>query len=336
MEIKLITNECDWDEFIRRQPYTLFVQSPEYRRFYESQGEKGWIWGIYEQEKLIGGSLVLTTHARRGNFLYLPYGPILNWSDPVMVQTFFNHLKNFAQKEHLDFIRTSPFTPANPKGEASLRAAGLRPSPLHSLAEHTWILSLKDLSEEQLLAQMKKGHRYEIRRCEKEGVVIEKTTDPSRLAMFNQLHDQTAQRHNFHRFSPHYIETEFKNHDSLLILGYLPDGRLDSAAIIIFYGSMAAYRHGASLNLNNKLPSSYLVQWSAIKEAKNRNCRHYNFWGIAPDNASPHHPFFGLTHFKTGFGGQGINLQPSFDLPITKKYYLTRFFEYWRKWKRGF
>ena len=103
MEIKLITNECDWDEFIRRQPYTLFVQSPEYRRFYESQGEKGWIWGIYEQEKLIGGSLVLTTHARRGNFLYLPYGPILNWSDPVMVQTFFNHLKNFAQKEHLDF-----------------------------------------------------------------------------------------------------------------------------------------------------------------------------------------------------------------------------------------
>ncbi|GAI33015.1 unnamed protein product, partial [marine sediment metagenome] len=28
-------------------------------------------------------------------------------------------------------------------------------------------------------------------------------------------------------------------------------------------------------------PASYLLQWEAIKEAKNRGCKLYNFWGIA-------------------------------------------------------
>ena len=116
---------------------------------------------------------------------------------------------------------------------------------------------------------------------------------------------------------------------------YLPDSSLDSSAIIMYYGSMAAYRHGASLNINKKLPTSYLLQWEAICEAKKRGIKYYNFWGIAPEN-SPKHPFHGITHFKKGFGGYSRELMHCHDLPITNKYYINWFVESIRRIKRGF
>jgi lipid II:glycine glycyltransferase (peptidoglycan interpeptide bridge formation enzyme) len=51
---------------------------------------------------------------------------------------------------------------------------------------------------------------------------------------------------------------------------------------------------------------------------------------------SSRHPFAGVTLFKTGFGGQLLNLIHCQDIPISKKYYLTWGFEMVRKWKRGF
>ena len=111
---------------------------------------------------------------------------------------------------------------------------------------------------------------------------------------------------------------------------------MDASAIIIFYGNMAAYRHSASLQLDKRLPTSYLIQWEAIKEAKKRGVMWYNFWGIAPEGASSKHPFFGITHFKKGFGGSHMELLPCFDIPLKMRYYLTRYFEFFRSIKRGF
>jgi lipid II:glycine glycyltransferase (peptidoglycan interpeptide bridge formation enzyme) len=71
----------------------------------------------------------------------------------------------------------------------------------------------------------------------------------------------------------------------------------------------------------------------------------YNFWGIAPLRSSgspnsqfpiPKHPFAGVTTFKTGFGGELLELEHCMDLPLSKKYFLTWGIETVRKWRRGF
>ena len=72
-----------------------------------------------------------------------------------------------------------------------------------------------------------------------------------------------------------------------------------------------SYHHGASSYAHNKIPASYLPQWTAIRDALKRGDRVYNFWGIAPGTlteegfkiSEPKHPFGGVTLFKTGFGG---------------------------------
>lgn len=334
MEVRQITNKSEWEKFVLSQSHTLFVQSSHYGEFYEKMGEKSWIFGVFDGDKLVGGSLVVSTHAKRGSFLYLPYGPFGEGAEILFV-----YLKKIAKENKFDFIRCSPFWSIDSGGEDILRQSGFRPAPMHILAENTWLLDLSK-SEDELLAQMEKTHRYLIRRCEKEGVRIEKSTNKDALEQFNNIHDETAKRHNFHRFSKDYIEKEFKTfvqHDEAMVIsGFLPNGRIDSSSIIVFFGNMAAYRHGASLNLDNRLSTSYLVQWEAIKEAKRRGIKWYNFWGVIPAKAGKNHPFYGITHFKKGFGGSQLDLVHCHDLPISWKYWFNWIIETLRSFKRGF
>ena len=373
MNIKQIKNKTEWEKFVLAQLSTIFVQSYKYGEFYEKMGESSWIFGIYDDGKLIGGSLVVSTHAKRGDFLYLPYGPLLPEENrEEALQELTNFLKNFAKENKYSFIRVSPFIDETDKTKKIFKNAGYKNAPIHVLAETTWLLDIQK-SDEELLMNMKKNHRNLIRRCERDGVKIEKKSDPKNLVEFNKLHNETAKRHNFHRFSDSYVKKEFsvfapdnevmlfnaylpstkktvtesekeksthsktKNYQSTssLVRG-LPDGRLDSSSVIIFYGNMAAYRHSGSLGLNKKLPTSYLLQWEAIKEAKKRGIRYYNFWGIAPVNAHKKHPFKGITHFKKGFNGFQKDLLHCQDLPVSAKYWVTWVIETIRNFNRGF
>lgn len=337
--IQIINDPTIWENFNRQQLYSAFVQSPSYGTFYEELGEEYTIVGLYDDETLIGGSLVLSTHAKRGNFLYLPYGPILDYSSSEQVDVFFSYMKKYAKESGYDFVRISPLVDTVPEIYATLKKIGLRPAPMHVLAENTWILDLSK-SEEILLKEMKKNHRNLIRKCIKKEVVVEKRTDNSALKELNAMHDIVAERHDFTRFSREYINTEFAifkaKNEALIMHAYLPSGELDSSSIMIFYGNIAVYRHSASLMKNNKIPTSYAIQWETIKEAKKRGCRWYNFWGVAPDDATKDHPFYGISKFKKGFGGFQKDLIHCHDLPITKKYWLNWCVETIRKYKRGF
>lgn len=337
-EVKSITLRQIWENFVISQPYTLFVQSWSYGEFYRLLGEEFWVFGVYDGDSLIGGALVVSTHAKRGNFLYIPYGPIIVPDHPGAFDALVGHIRSFAKEKGYCFIRVSPFMEDTSEIQKIFRDAAFKPAPMHILAETTWILDIKK-DEDALLKEMNKNHRNLIRRCLKEGVRIEIHTDSKKLEPFHELLDTTVHRHKFHRFSRSYVEKEFsafaKDNQAAILQAFLPDGTLDASAIIMFYGTMAAYRHGASRGAS-KIPSSYLLQWEAIREAKKRGMRYYNFWGIAPDGATKKHPFYGISHFKKGFGGRQLNLLHCQDLPLSGKYAISWAIESIRRVKRGF
>ncbi|MFH1286869.1 MAG: peptidoglycan bridge formation glycyltransferase FemA/FemB family protein [Candidatus Magasanikbacteria bacterium] len=347
MYVKEIEHKGEWKEFVLHQSNTLFVQSPSYGDFYNQMKEGSWIFGLYnENNELIAGFLVLSTHARRGNFLYVPYGPVFD--DSLMhgkkdfesaFSTLVDFLKRFAKDNKYHFIRMSPFLEDTAETRGAFLKAGFRDAPIHTLAEVTWILDLEK-DQDSLLSAMNKNHRNLIRRCSREGVRVEMHTDDEALARLNGMHTVVAKRHNFQRFSAKYISDEFhafvQEGEVVIFEAYLPDGRLDSSAIVMFFGSMANYRHSASLGLDKRLPTSYAVQWEVIKESMKRPMSKYNLWGIAPSGAPKDHPFHGITHFKKGFGGNQKNLVPCQDLPLSKFYWLTWGIETLRRIKRGF
>ncbi len=340
--VREIQEKNIWDTLVRGVIYSPMTQAPAYGDFYASMGDTSFIIGAYEKETLVGGALVIVIHAKRGSYFYLPYGPIATDQNiyAELLESCVAYLKNKAREHRVSCIRISPFVESSDTIVDTIERIGFKKSPIHALAETTCILDVTQ-GEDELMAHMNKNHRNLIRRCEKEGVTVQSFTHSEKLKEFHELHDRTAKRHRFVRFSNEYVEKEFtsfeKNAEAVVFYCYLPNGTLDSSAVVYYYGSTAAYRHGASLGNNNKIPTPYLLQWSAILEAKKRGMRWYNFWGVAPEDAKKNHPFKGITHFKKGFGGEVKNLVECHDLiinPIT--YWPMRIFETLRRIKRGF
>lgn len=337
---RIIDEKQQWDEFIQTQPYNVFVQAWNYGEFNEQMGDSKFPIGMFEGEKMIGACLTIKVKARRGTFLYCPYGPFIDWNNTDLFQQFISYLKDLGKKEKADFIRMSPFLRDSDENRKLFQTNGFRKSPLHILAETTWMLDVSP-EEDEILKNMKKDHRYLIKRAERDGVVIKKSTDIADLKHFWPLYDETVKRHKFVPFSRKYVEEEFKAFEKdgqtvFFMAEY--EGKVLACSVMYYYGNMGVYRHSASSSdpKYRKIPASHLLQWEAIKEAKARGCKYYNFWGIAPPDASKPHPFYGITHFKMGFGGERYDLLHCRDLPLSSKYWLNFLIESWRKWRRGF
>jgi len=336
-EIKPINSRAEWEEFLSKQDPQIYVQSWDYGEFNKLQGDDFLVLGAYQDNKLIGGSLFIEIHAKRGNFLYAPYCPILDYENHELLKDFFTAAKSIAKKRKVSFIRISPFIDDSPELRSRLKKLGFKKAPMHMIAERTWILPL-DKEPELLMKDMKQNHRNLTRRSDREGVEIIRSTNPEDLKTVHELLEATAKRHNFVPFSLKYLEDEFNTfatHNAAQIYIAKHEDDVLAAAIVYFYGDTAVYKHGASNMLKPKVPASYGVQWAAIQDAYERGLKYYNFWGIAPEGDKKH-PFYGITHFKKGFGGHDRNLLPAHDLPVNWKYIVNYVIETIRRVKRGF
>lgn len=339
--VKKLEQKVEWESFLRNQEYNIFVQSWYYGEFYQAQGDDAFILAVYDQledkKELVGGSLIVEVKAKRGNFFYLPYGPILDYSNPKMLSEFFAELKHLALHRGVNFIRISPFVEDSKPVRHLLKANGLRKAPIHMIAEHTWILPLNQ-EDVDLLKNMNQNHRNLIRRADRDGITVKSSEEVLDVKILHKLLQETATKHKFTPFSLKYLENEFKvfqNRGEAKLYFAYHEGDLLAATMVIFHGNSAVYRHSASSTVKAKMPSSYAIQWEAIKEAQKRGLKYYNFWGIAPEGKKKH-PFYGITHFKKGFGGFKLDLIPAHDLPINTKYWFNWLIETIRKFKRGF
>ena len=323
-----------WEKTIDTvSPISLF-QRWDWGEVQKMSGTTVMRFGYYQAGSLIGIAQAVVVAAKRGNFLHVRHGPVIKKWNTASYKAILSHLKKIAQDHTCVCIRISPCIENNNKNEKIFKTLGGLPAAIHAMdAEHAWVLDLS-VPEEQLLADMRKTTRYEIRRAQKVGVSVEKTTDPASLSIFLDLYNTTAKRHGF--VEHQNIKEEFSIFapagNALHIIGRM-DGKPIACAIILFAGGEAIYHHGASES--SSIPASYLVQWEAIREAKKRGMLQYNFWGIAPTE-NPHHPWYGLTQFKKGFGGTTRIMMHAYDIPLSWRYWLFRAVEWMRKQYKGY
>lgn len=184
---------------------------------------------------------------------------------------------------------------------------------------------------------MRKSTRRSIRKSDQEGVEVFKSKKVEDLDKFYKLYEKVVERNNFVPFSLDFIKKQFATFlDDNQILAFFSryKGEVLSSAVVVYWQGKGFYHHGAS-DLKYDVPISYPVQWEAIKEAKERGCEAYNFWGVAPEDASDDHPWSGLTLFKTGFGGERQRYVKTQDFPLSLTYWPTYWFEKLRRKKRN-
>ncbi|MBS3903302.1 MAG: peptidoglycan bridge formation glycyltransferase FemA/FemB family protein [Anaplasmataceae bacterium] len=336
MIVRPVTDRKQWENFIQtRKPHT-FLHDWEWGEVQKELGFKIWRFGVFDNNQLASLALVIKIVARRGSFLFIPHGPILNENSKETIGIFSDYFKLLAREERCSFFRISSLMEDTPHYHSLFHELGYRSAPIHMHPELAWVLDLKK-NEETLLAEMRKNTRYSIRKAEKDGVKVEWTDDPSRLIDFFPVYEETVERQNFTPFNRRYLEAEFRIMSAAkkaLLFTATHDGQVVSVAIIIFNQGSAFYHHGASSQKNPQLTASHLLQWNVIREAKRRGCDMYNFWGIAaPDDSK--HPWAGLTRFKMGFGGHAESYLHAQDMALKPSYWLNYGIESLRRLRRG-
>lgn len=340
-----------WDAFLAAHPRASFLQSWTMGEVYRDIGQEPVRVLAEDGGNVVAVCQAIHVPARRGKHLAVMYGPVGRSYDAGAA--LLDALRREARARGCSFVRASPFSPAaeSDRWTAAFDAQRIHAvrSPLHLLAEHVWYLPLDGATEESLLAGMRKTTRNLVRRAEKDGVTVRASTDPLRdVEHFVRLHDETRKRHKFTPYTNAFFRAQVKRFAprgecTVYMAEY--QGQVIAASIHMHAFGETSYHHGASDSAHAKVPASYLVQWTAIRDALKRGDRTYNFWGIAPmkptddggrEIADKSHPFAGVTLFKTGFGGELLDLVHCMDLPLRPSYALTRWFETFRKWKRGF
>ena len=350
MELREITNKEEWEDFLQGCSEKTFLQSWNWGDFNVAMGSlpqqagKIWRFGIYFGDKLIAAALAVKVVARRGTFLFVPHGPVIIEGLEIkdkkeILEILLSELKEYAKEEGASFIRVSPLFEQNIINEKIFAELGFRQAPIHASAyEATWKLDIYP-AEDELLKNMRKTTRYLIKKtAENHDILIEKSANTKNIEIYQILNKKVSQRQKFAPFSDKFVKNEFeifaKNNQALFLFGKYK-GEIAAGAMIIFWSDTGFYHQAASLGKFAKLSIPYLLQWEAIKEAKNRGCAVYDFWGFTDPEKFPYHPWAGPTLFKMGFGGYKKEYIKTQDYIISQKYWINYMIEKIRKFIRG-
>ena len=326
-----------WRTLLAAHQEANFLQSPLWAATNRALGHQPVVETFDGQALAVG----FVKSAKRGRYLEIPGGPLLDWADTTLAQTVFSRIVALAKSHRCAFVRFRPQlenTEAHQRLLAPIKQSfDLRHAPMHLHAQNTVILDLtKD--EDSLLMAMRRQTRYEVRRGEKLGLHIGEDTSDAAFQEFHTVQSETARRQGFIPPSLKELLAEraaFLPDHLKLYKVTTAEGAPVAYGLILIYGQEAAYFEAASTDLNRKLPGSTALLWQAIKDLKALGIARFNLWGIAPPGAT-HHRYSGVTTFKTGFGGAITEYIPAQDIVISKlRYKFNEFIETARKKKRN-
>ncbi|MBI3109907.1 peptidoglycan bridge formation glycyltransferase FemA/FemB family protein [Candidatus Daviesbacteria bacterium] len=315
--VKEINQKDTWEKFVLSFDGANFLQSYNWGEFHQRLGKFIKRLGFYDRGKLLGVMLSIKEDAKRATYLTIPGGPLIDFSNEALVKLFKKTLLDSAKEQNCSFIRIRPQLLENEENALIFGKLGFKNAPMHLHAELTRQLDLTK-TEEELLSEMRKTTRYEIKQAIKSGIKITVSKNIEDIDDFYKLQKETAKRQGFVEFDKKFLKEQFKvfaqDRKVLLFTAYLGTKML-AQAFIIFYGQEADYHYGASTPDGRIYPGAYLIQWGAIKEAKKRGMKRYNLWGVAPEDQK-NHRFYGVSVFKRGFGGEDVQYMHARDLVI--------------------
>lgn len=322
-----------WDEFITSHVEANFLQSWDFYEFHLSRGKKIVRRLVYEGEKIVGAYAGVVETAKRGTYMAIAGGPILDWEDKKLVKEVFEDIKKQGIVAGCVFVRVRPQLELSDKSLTLMTKLGLKKAPMYLSVEYAGILDLSK-SEEEILAGASQGFRRKMRKALKNEIEITAETSDEAIKEFCKLEKLHAERQKYVAFSNDFLRKQFeafRNGNEVLIYTAKKDGEVLAQNFMIFYGPEASYHYGVSSELGTKYSAAPLLHIEAMKEARKRGCIRYNLWGIVePDEKT--HRFYGVSEFKRSFGCIELKYTPAHDMVLKPaKYQLTKMVETARK-----
>jgi len=333
-----IKNTAEWNQQIKDLPGAHALQTWQWGQV---KSKFGWqphplLWRD-DADEVTAAALVLQRTISLGGFamrlsvMYVPRGPLLDWSKESLVEQVLNDLRDFAKKKGAIFIKIDPDLPvgfgvpgeeeasANSTGVAvrdKLKHAGWRFSDEQIQFKNTVIIDLTE-DKEAMLMRMKSKTRYNIRLAKRRNVSV-RSGGVQDIPLLYKMYAHTSLRDDFLIRSEVYYnavwETFFKADLAEPLIAEVEDKPV-GAVVIFRFGGRAWYFHGMSLDEHREKMFNYQLQWEAMVHSKAAGCYAYDMWG-APDEFNKDDPLWGVYRFKDGFGGQVVRTLGAWDYPV--------------------
>jgi len=335
----------EWNQLISLLPNAHLLQTWEWGQI---KAQVGWkaeprLWRDAAGH-VCAAALILRRELRFGGFsagfnlLYIPRGPLLDWNDAALRTRVLDDLEDYARLKRALFLKMDPEVvvgwnePGSPEDVVDLTGSAVQ----RELAERGWRFSsdqiqfrntvLLDLSgsEEDWLARMKQKTRYNLRLAQRKGVTV-RQGDEADFPELYRMYAETSVRDGFVIRPQMYYESVWKTYmDRGMACPLIAevDGEAVAAVFVFWFAGRAWYIYGMSRSRHREKMPNYLLQWEAMRLAKEKGCTIYDLWG-APEIFNEVDSMWGVYRFKEGLGGKVMRTLGAWDYPVRAGWYMV-------------
>ena len=322
-----------WNTMIAGLPGASILQTAEWARL---KGANGW-QAVPRAWRSAGGEVEAAALVHRRavrlaglSVLYVPRGPLLDWEDDALRERVLDDLQNLARTEKAIFLKIDPDVPLGlgipGRPEALDHPAGV--ALQGDLERRGWLFSEEQIQfrntavldlagdEEAWLARMKPKARYNLRLAERKGVTVRRgsVTD---FDLLYHMYAETAVRDGFAIRPAGYYravwETFSQNGMCVPLLAEV-EGQPVAGLVLFVFAGKAWYLYGMSRDLHRERMPNYLLQWEAMRTARDMGAKVYDLWG-APDVFDETDRMWGVFRFKEGLGAGVVRTPGAWDYP---------------------
>lgn len=294
----------EWEKFIKSHPEAHILQTPAWGAL---KSNFGWKPRFFRMGSL--GTAILFRHLPLGKSIaYIPRGPLGtgDWG------SFWPEVDQVCKEEKAVFLRVEPdIWEQVPSGFIEQNLQGFSQTEQTIQPPRTIMVDLSG-SEDEILGNMKSKTRYNIRLAQRKDVKVVFSDD---VDVFYKMMLTTGERDEFGIHSLAYYQKVYdllapEGHCALLVASF--EGQPLAGVMTCAQGSTCWYFYGASTNQERNRMPTYLLQWEAMRWAKQKGCRVYDLWGVPDMPESKLEGSFldrsdglwGVYRFKRGFGGE--------------------------------
>lgn len=330
----------DWDTWIEQSPSGHLLQSWSWGEFKSRFGWEAQRITVAEDGHISAAAQVLF-RALPGEVYttaYVPKGPVLDSEASITPATpaLMDALHTACRRKRALFLKLEPDWEDSPQARAWFASQGFVTSQQTVQPQRSVLIDLRP-DEEAILAKMKPKTRYNVRLAQRKGINV-RSGGADDLGTFYRLLQVTGQRDHFGIHTQPYYELAWQRfaaegHANLLLALY--QAEVVAGLLVFAWAGKAYYMYGASSNEQRQRMPNHLLQWEAMRWAKDQGCHTYDLWGIpdideerigtevavAEEQGVLSTGLGGLYRFKRGFGGRVVRYVGAYDYIYNRPLY---------------
>jgi len=302
----------EWDRFVSSMPVGHHVQTSLWGQVKRVLGYRTMRVIVSDHGRIVaGGQFLIRKLLPFVSIAYISKGPLFLTWDPSLVRMFIEELTRVARANHFLLIALQPANNER-KFQALLADHGFRQSWLE-LAPTATILHDLSQGTPEILKQMKRQTRQNVRRSEREGITTREGNEAD-LPIFYQMYVTTSERQGFTPYPEVYFRRMwqvFSEQDAISLILAEYQGAPVSALLLITFGNTVIPKTLGWSGEEGKRRPNDAVFWAAIQWAKTHGYHYFDMEGINREGAEqilsggslPEELRSTPDFFKLGYGG---------------------------------